>query len=70
MRQNILIFAGILGFLLGVVFLLQGLGILRYPASSFMVDNSDWVLRGGIIAALSAILVAGVRLAPPRKPKD
>ena len=70
MRQNILIFAGILGFLLGMLFLLQGLGIIRYPASSFMVDNRDWVLRGGIIALLSAILVGGARLVPPRRRDD
>ena len=66
MRQNILLFAGILGFILGVVFLLQGLGVIRFPADSVMVDNRDWVLRGAIIAGLSAILVAGVRLVPTR----
>jgi hypothetical protein len=67
MRQNILIFAGILGFIFGVLFMLQGLGIIRYPASSFMVDNHVWILRGAIIAGLSAVLVAGVRLIPPRR---
>jgi ABC-type antimicrobial peptide transport system permease subunit len=69
MRQNILIFAGILGFIFGIVFLLQGLGVIRYPADSFMIDNHVWVLRGGIIAALSAILVAGVRLVPSKRDK-
>lgn len=67
MRQNILIFAGILGFISGICFMLQGLGIIRYPPSSFMVDNHAWILRGGIIAAVSAILVAGVRLVPSRR---
>lgn len=66
MRQNILIFAGILGFLLGVIFMLQGLGVIRWPASSTMVDNSVWITRGGILAFLSAILVGGVRLVPTR----
>ena len=69
MRQNILIFAGILGFLLGVLFMLQGLGVIRWPASSFMIDNSVWITRGGILAFLSAILVGGVRLVPSRKSK-
>lgn len=67
MRQNILIFAGILGFIFGVIFMLQGLGIIRYPADSFMVDNRVWVTRGAILAALSAILVAGVRLVPSKR---
>ncbi len=67
MRQNLLIFAGILGIILGLVFMLQGLGIIRYPAGGFMVDNRVWVMRGGVIAGLCAILVAGVRLVPARR---
>lgn len=70
MRQNILIFAGILGFLFGMVFLLQGLGVLPFPADSPMVGNQTWVIRGAIIAGVSALLVAGVRLVPGRKPRD
>jgi hypothetical protein len=66
MRQNILIIAGLLGFLLGVLFMLQGLGIVRWPATSTMIDSRVWVTRGGILALLSAILVAGARLAPTR----
>jgi hypothetical protein len=66
MRQNILILAGILGFLAGVLFMLQGLGIVRWPVTSTMIDSQTWVIRGGIIAALSAILVGGVRLVPTR----
>ncbi|NYT39635.1 hypothetical protein HZY97_02610 [Sphingomonas sp. R-74633] len=64
MRQNLLILIGILGFIAGVVFMLQGLGILRAPITSPMIGSQTWVVRGGIIAALSAILVAGVRLVP------
>jgi len=65
-RQNILIFAGILGFLAGVFFMLQGAGIVRVPVESTMVDDSDWITRGAIIAVLSAILIGGVRLVPTR----
>lgn len=66
MRQNILILAGILGLVAGIVFMLQGLGILQAPASSPMIGNQSWVIRGGIIALLSAILIGGVRLVPTR----
>ena len=66
MRQKLLIFAGILGFVLGVIFMLQGLGVIRVPSDSFMIDNRLWVTRGGLLALLSAILVGGVRLVPTR----
>lgn len=69
MRKNILIFAGILGFIFGMVFMLQGLGVLRYPAGSDMIDNRIWITRGGALAFLSAILVAGVRLVPDKRRK-
>jgi hypothetical protein len=66
MRQNILIFGGILGIIFGTLFLLQGLGVIRYPVTSPMVGNHLWVVRGGIIALLSAVVVAGVRLVPAK----
>ncbi|MFZ5747330.1 MAG: hypothetical protein ACOY45_06690 [Pseudomonadota bacterium] len=66
MRQNILILLGILGVLAGCVFMLQGAGILRLPTQSMMIDDRAWITRGAIIAALSAIVIAGVRLVPTR----
>ena len=66
MRQNILILAGILGLIAGIVFMLQGLGVLRVPVTSPMIGSQTWVVRGGIIALLSAILIGGVRLVPTR----
>ncbi|MES2988937.1 MAG: hypothetical protein V4808_13610 [Pseudomonadota bacterium] len=66
MRQNLLIFAGIAGMLFGVLFMLQGLGIVRWPASSTMIDQRVWLWRGLGLTLISAILVAGVRLVPTR----
>ena len=66
MRQNLLILIGILGVIAGLVFMLQGLGILQAPVSSPMIGNQVWVVRGAIIAALSAVLIGGVRLVPTR----
>jgi ABC-type antimicrobial peptide transport system permease subunit len=70
MRRQLLILTGILGFIAGVVFMLQGLGVIRYPAESFMIDSRVWITRGGILAFVSAILIAGVRMVPPRRGKD
>jgi hypothetical protein len=66
MRQNILIFAGIAAILFGVLFMLQGLGIVRWPASSSMIDQRVWLWRGLALAVGGAILVGGVRLVPTR----
>lgn len=66
MRQNLLIFAGILGVVLGVLFMLQGLGVVRWPASSAMIDQRIWLWRGLALTVAGAILVGGVRLVPSR----
>ena len=66
MRQNLLIFAGLLGLVFGLLFTLQGLGIVRWPASSSMIDQRIWLWRGLALAVASAILIGGVRLVPTR----
>ncbi len=66
MRQTILILAGLLAILFGALFVLQGLGMVRWPSSSFMIDSRTWVLRGAILAVLGAVLVGGARLVPTR----
>lgn len=66
MRQNLLIFAGIVGTIFGILFMLQGLGIVRWPASSTMIDQRVWLWRGLALAVVGAILVGGVRLVPTR----
>jgi hypothetical protein len=37
--------------LLGLIWIAQGSGYFPYPASSFMINQSIWVLWGGIMAA-------------------
>jgi hypothetical protein len=52
--------AGILAALVGLVWIGQGLGILR--GSSFMVDDLRWALIGGVMVAVGLGLVAWSRL--------
>ncbi|MEI9850685.1 MAG: hypothetical protein WDN24_07275 [Sphingomonas sp.] len=69
MRQNILIFGGILAFLLGILFLLQGLGVVRWPETSMMIDQRVWAYRGGALAIVGLLLAAAGRLVPAKKRK-
>jgi len=49
-----------LGFLMlasGLLFALQGLGIVRWPADSFMIGVSDWAWRGGLLALGGLLLL-------------
>lgn len=43
--------------LLGLLWTAQGLGWVRWPESSFMIDQSGWVWRGALTAVLGAVLI-------------
>lgn len=43
--------------LMGSIWALQGLGLLNWPANSFMVAQSQWVLYGALTAMLGAALL-------------
>lgn len=48
---------------LGVMWALQGLGILTWPAASFMIAQREWALYGAITAMVGATAVwLGVRV--------
>ena len=47
---------GILGALIGVVWMGQGSGYFPYPASSFMIDQSPWIWRGLAVAVIGIAL--------------
>jgi hypothetical protein len=43
--------------LMGTIWTLQGLGVLNWPANSFMLAQSQWVLYGALTAILGAALL-------------
>jgi hypothetical protein len=53
---------GIAGVLIGLLWISQGAGLIRWPASSFMIDQQPWVIRGAILAVAGLILIAGSRV--------
>ena len=55
MRTALLI-GGVLLALAGFVWIAQGAGWFRYPAHSFMIDQTRWVYYGLATAAAGAVL--------------
>ena len=56
-----LLIVGILAVLMGLLWVGQGLGIIDWPASSFMIDQRPWVTRGALLAIVGLILIAASR---------
>jgi len=48
---------GALCLLMGLLWIGQGLGYVRWPATSFMIDASEWATRGAILAILGAVMI-------------
>ena len=61
MLRPILIIVGVLALLMGLLWMGQGAGLVRWPASSFMIDMRVWTMRGAILAlaGIATILIAG-----------
>ncbi|MFD1788921.1 hypothetical protein ACFSC3_15250 [Sphingomonas floccifaciens] len=57
---------GALKIAFGSLFLLQGAGVVRWPASSFMIGNSVWIAGGLVIVIVGAaeLIVARRWLTP------
>ena len=53
--------AGVLAVLMGLLWIGQGLGYIHWPASSFMLDQRPWALRGAILAAIGLGLLVYAR---------
>ena len=53
----LLLIVGILALAMGLLWIGQGLGIIMWPASSFMLDQRPWVLRGAVLALAGLIAI-------------
>jgi len=54
----LVIVVGALCLLMGLLWIGQGTGYVRWPATSFMIDASEWATRGAILAILGAVMIA------------
>ncbi len=64
-RRTLMIVGAILA-VVGLFWLGQGMGVIRWPASSFMIDQYLWVVTGSVTGALGLLLVLIARRLPRR----
>jgi hypothetical protein len=57
MARKLFTILGLLCVLVGLLWIGQGTGLVRWPASSFMIDMRPWALRGALLAIVGIVLV-------------
>jgi hypothetical protein len=50
-----LLILSVLATLVGLIWMGQGSGYFPYPASSYMINQSPWILRGAIVAIAGVV---------------
>lgn len=55
-RLSMLI-VGALALLVGLLWIGQGTGYVRWPETSFMIGVSDWALRGAVLAVGGVLMI-------------
>ena len=55
--KMLMVVAGIIMCMMGLVWIGQGTGYFPYPARSFMINQTPWVYWGALMFAIGAALV-------------
>ena len=55
--RPVMLVIGVLAVLAGGLFFLQGLDVVHWPASSFMLAKQEWVVKGALIAVVGVVLI-------------
>ena len=55
--RTLMLVIGLLAIAFGLLFTLQGLGLVHWPRSSFMLDDRSWAVRG-VITMIGGALMA------------
>ena len=50
--KTLVALVGVLATLMGLLWIGQGLGVVHWPASSFMIAQTQWAVYGAILAAI------------------
>jgi hypothetical protein len=56
--KSALLVLGITAVVIGLLWIGQGTGSIRWPATSFMIDERPWATRGLILAIAGIVLIA------------
>ena len=57
MLRGVLIVVGVLMTAMGLLWIGQGLGIVRWPASSCLIDQCPWSTRGALLAVAGLVVI-------------
>ena len=60
----VLTIIGVIAIALGLLWLGQGTGVVRWPVSSFMLGDTSWALRGAALAVAGLALILWARRRP------
>ena len=61
MKSAIILVLGLLVTAVGLLFLLQGANVVRWPAESFMIGHHEWIEYGVVIMMLGGALILTAR---------
>lgn len=51
----------VLAILMGTLWIGQGLGIIMWPSSSFMLADRQWAINGSIVVAVGLVVIVLLR---------
>jgi len=60
----VLTILGVLALLIGGLWTGQGLGLIMWPASSFMLAQGQWAVIGAVVMAVGVLLIWMARRRP------
>jgi uncharacterized membrane protein len=55
--RKLLLILGLIALAIGLLWIGQGLGVINWPQSSFMINQTQWAGYGAVLAALGLILI-------------
>ena len=55
--KGVMAIVGVALILVGGLWILQGLDIIRWPASSFMLGDLTWTRNGTVLAVVGVVLI-------------
>ena len=59
--RTLIMVIAVLAVLMGLLWIGQGLGIIMWPASSFMLADRQWSYNGAILAAVGLLVIVLLR---------